>query len=730
MRTPLAACLLGIALAAAVHAGPPPTETQPFKETLHGIEIADPYRWLEGSAGLENGKTDEALDAKVSAWTDAQNAYSRSVLDRLPHRKEIETRIRSLEGGGFRGGVSRRGEWLFYVRIEPGQQQPVLVAVRGPRGEAEPRVLVDPVAIDPSGLTTLAWYRTTPDGRLMAFGLFRAGDENATLYLLDTATGTWLADEIHDKVREVEWLPDGSGFLYNNLADVKNPYTRRVRFHKVGTHPRQDRTLIEQDKEGPGATTFGPFAHLSPNGRWAILGYWTGSGTNDLWVIDFQEWLRTGKSDRKLILVGKQAQSGLFDVYEPGDPIVGDTYYMTTNLDAPHKKVVAVDLKDPAPAKWREIIPERKDAVLETLSNAGKDSGILVARYLENASTRIERFGLDGRSKGEIPLPGIGSADLSTDPKQTEAFLNFQSFNEPPALYRVDLATGESRLWWRPELPFDPSILEVEQVWYPSKDGTRISMFLVHKKGFKRDGHTPTILYGYGGFGIPTTPYFDSSMVPWLEAGGLYALPNLRGGSEYGEDWHRAGMLEKKQNVFDDFIAAAEWLIANGYTRPANLGILGASNGGLLIGAAVTQRPDLFSAGLALVPLMDMLRYHKFLRARNWTPELGSSDDPNQIGFLLRYSPYHNVKSGVKYPALLLTAGERDERVHPLHARKMTARLQAATASDPEAKPILLQVDRDTGHGMGTPTDKAVLSLVDQISFLMWQLYPATSKVP
>jgi prolyl oligopeptidase len=247
-------------------------------------------------------------------------------------------------------------------------------------------------------------------------------------------------------------------------------------------------------------------------------------------------------------------------------------------------------------------------------------------------------------------------------------------------------------------------------------------MFLVHRKGLKRDGCNPTLLYGYGGFGISTTPYFDSSIVPWFEAGSLYALPNLRGGGEYGEDWHRAGMLEKKQNVFDDFIAAAEWLIANGYTRPERLGVIGASNGGLLIGAAVTQRPDLFAAGLAQVPILDMLRYHKFLRARNWISEYGSSGDPKQLAYLLRYSPYHNVKTGTKYPALLLTAGERDERVHPLHARKMTALLQAATASDPDARPILLQVDRDTGHGMGAPTDKILLSVTDQISFMMWQL--------
>jgi len=713
MRLKLAVPLLALAAVTVAHAAPPPTEVQPVKEVLHGVEIVDPYRWLEGSAGLET--PDAALDARVAAWTDAQNAYGRSVLDRLPGRKELEARIRALGSGGFQGNVRRRGERLFYERVEVSQQQPVLLVAKG---GGKPRVLLDPVAFDPSGLTTLDWYEPSPDGRLVACGLFKAGDENATLYLLATDSGTWLADEIANKVREVEWLPDGSGFLYNHLADLKNPSSRRIRFHRVGTHPRQDLTLMEQDKAGPGATTWGPFAHLSPDGHWAVVGHWMGAAVNDLWVMDFREWLRTGKTARRPIVVGRQAQSGLPDVYLKSDPIRGDTLYMTTTLDAPNKRVVAVDLKDPAPEKWRELIPQRKDAALQRLSLSGE---ILAAEYLKGASSHIERFGLDGRSRGELPLPGLGSADLVTSPEGTAAFLYFSSFNEPPTLYQVDLATGDRKVWWRASMPFDPSTVEVEQVGYPSRDGTRISMFLVHKKGLKRDGCNPTLLYGYGGFGISTTPEFDAGMVPWFEAGGLYALPNLRGGGEYGEDWHRAGMLEKKQNVFDDFIAAAEWLIAQGYTRPEELAILGGSNGGLLIGAAVTQRPDLFAAGIAQVPILDMVRYHKFLRARNWIPEYGSSDDPKQLAWLLSYSPYHNVKNGVKYPALLMTAGERDERVHALHARKMTARLQAATASDADAKPILLQVDRDTGHGMGTPTDKGIASLVDELSFVMWQ---------
>ncbi|HEY0514741.1 MAG TPA: prolyl oligopeptidase family serine peptidase [Thermoanaerobaculia bacterium] len=713
-----------LAAAAAAPATPPATEVQPVREVLSGLQIVDPYRWLEGSAGMDKGGPDAALDARVAAWTDAQNAYGRSVLDRLPGRRELAARLRSLMGGGGRGRAALRGALTFYEQIAEGQQQPSLVVARG---DGAPRVLLDPAAVDPSGLTTIAWYEPSPDGRLVAFGLYKGGDENATLHLLESATGARLGDEIAGKVREVEWLPDGSGFLYNQLADLANPSSRRLRFHRVGADPRQDRTLLEQDKQGPGATTWGPFAHLSPDGRWAVVGHWMGSGVNDLWVLDFREWLRAGKAERRPIVVGRQAQSGLPDVYLKGDPIAGSTLYMTTNLDAPNKRVVAVDLEDPAPARWREVIPERRDAALQRLSLA---HGLLAAEYLKNASTRIERFGLDGHPRGELPLPGLGQADLVTAPDRTQALLEFTSFNQPAAIYQVDLATGERRPWWRQNVPFDPASVEVEQVQYPSKDGTRVSMFLVHRKGMKRDGCNPAILYGYGGFGISTTPDFDASMVPWLEAGGLYALPNLRGGGEYGEDWHRAGMLEKKQNVFDDFIAAAEWLTAGGYTRPERLGILGGSNGGLLVGAAVTQRPDLFAAGVALSPLLDMARYPRFLRARNWIPEYGSPDDPRQLAVLLRYSPYHNVKPGVRYPALLLTAGERDERVHPLHARKMTARLQAATASDPAERPILLQVDRDTGHGMGMPTDKAAASLVDQLSFLSWQTGRACAPRP
>jgi prolyl oligopeptidase len=709
--------IAGSAGIAAAPSGPPPTEVHPVREVLHGVEIVDPYRWLEGSAAPEMAQPDPALDARVGAWTDAQNAYTRSVLDNLPGRKDLQARLVGLQPKvGFRGAPEMRGSRMFFFEQSGDEQQPVL---RVQDGDGDARTLIDPVRQDPSGLTSLAWWEPSPDGKLVAYGVYRSGDENATLHLIETDTGALRPDEIHNKVREVDWLPDGSGFVYDNLEDVANPTSRRIRFHRVGTDASKDRVILEQPKEGPAASTWGPFGHLSRDGHWLLMGQWTGGGTNDLWVLDFPRWLEDGKTEPRPILVGRAAQSGLPDVYLDTDPIVGDTLYMSTTLDALNRKVVAVDLKDPAPAHWRELVPERKDAALISVRQVGD---LLVLTYLKDASTRIELFGLDGAPRAAVPLPGIGSADLAGNPESSVGWLTYTSFDAPTSVYRIDLHGGERQLWWRQEIRFDTSQLQVEQVWYPSKDGTRISMFVVHRKGMKLDGSNPTILDGYGGFGIPITPFFQGGHVPWLERGGVVALPNLRGGGEYGEAWHQAGMFEKKQNVFDDFIAAAEYLITKKYTRPERLGITGASNGGLLMGAALTQRPDLFSAVFAGVPLMDMLRYHNYLRARNWVSEYGSSANPEQFRYLLRYSPYHNVKKGTRYPAVMMTAGEKDERVHPLHARKMTALLQASTASDPAKKPILLWVDREAGHGFGAPIDKQLQQAVDELSFFAWQL--------
>lgn len=687
----------------------PVTDREEVRDTIHGVEVIDPYRWLEGSAAPEIEGKSADLDARVSAWTDAQNAYTRQVLDNLPGRQELEARLRELMETGSVSAPTMRRNLYFYRKSEGDQAQPIIYVREGVHGE--PRVLLDANGLDQEGLIAPSFSTPSPDGSLLAFGLYRAGDENTTLYILDVESGRWLADEIPGKVGGVNWMPDGKSFFYSRLEDLDNPYSRQIKYHEVGTHHSKDPILFEQYTEGPLATTWGPFAYTSRDGRWMILGYWTGTDSNDLWAVDLDEWFRTGEFDPVTIIEGERANSF--------GPVVGDTLYMTTTLDAPNGRVVRVDLNDPSRDRWTVVIPERNDAVLEGLSST---RSYLVAEYLKDARNEIFLHHMDGKVARKINLPGIGSVEISTEEDRDEAFLTFESFNEPESIYYVDLRKDQRELWERPDVPVNPEMVEVRQVFYRSKDGTKVPMFIVHKRGLKLDGRNPTWLSGYGGFNISRKPFFAPTLFPWFEAGGVYAVANLRGGGEYGEEWHRAGMLEEKQNVFDDFIAAAEYLIDQHYTSREKLAITGGSNGGLLTGAALVQRPDLFAAVISAVPLLDMLRYQNFLMARYWVPEYGSAENQEHFEFLRAYSPYHNVKEGTNYPAVMLTAGENDTRVHALHARKMTALLQSATASDPEIDPVLLWVDRSAGHGQGKPLDLRVRDVADQRMFLRWQL--------
>ncbi len=702
-----AAALLALALpvVAAPPAAPPPTEARPVTDVLHGESIVDPYRWLEGDAK-------GAVTPEVTAWTDAQLAYTRQVLDNLPGRKGVEARLRELMEVGTISAPRMRGNRYFYGKREGNENQARVFVREGLAGE--PRLLLDPNTLDAKGLVTISWTSPDPAGKLLAFGMYRAGDENSTLYVLDVDSGRWLADEIPGKVGSVDWLPDSSGFFYRNLESVKDPYSGLVMFHRLGSHPRQDVRLFRQytkEENAKLATTYGPGFSASEDGRWGFLGYATGTSTNDLWAVDLDRWKRTGEFVKTDVIVGSESTSR--------GTSLGDTLFLHTTDGAKNGRVVAVDLNAPARAGWKVLVPERKDVTIRGISLA---RGILVVNLLKDAATRIELYALDGKPLGELPLPGIGSASLSTAQDRTEAFLTYTSFNEPSGVYRVDLATKKVELWERPKVPVDPSIVEVKQVFVTSKDGTKVPMFVVHRKGLKLDGSNPTLLYAYGGFNVSQTPSFSATLFPWFEAGGVYALAGLRGGGEYGDAWHEAGMLGKKQNVYDDFIAAAEWLVAQKYTKPELLAVSGGSNGGLLTGAVLTQRPELFGAVISAVPLLDMLRYQSFLMARYWIPEYGSAEDAEQFRFLRAYSPYHHVKKGTKYPAVLLTAGENDSRVHPLHARKMAALLQASTASDPAEKPVLLWVDRDAGHGQGKPLALRVRDVADQRMFLMWQL--------
>lgn len=692
---------------------PPSSRIEPVTENLHGVAVVDNYRWLEGDNS--NPERMGQVTPEVGAWTDLQNAYTRSVLDNLPGRKELEAKLRPLMEVGSVSTPAIRGSRYFFSRREGTQNQPSYYWREGYKGES--RLLLDPAQLDPSGLTTITWISPSHDGRLVAYGTYKAGDENTTLHLMEVDSGKLLPLEIPNKTQAPDWLPDGSGFLYQNLANPKDPYSGRVLFHRMGTEVAADAVLFRQytrEENEKLATTWGPGGSLSRDGRWLTLVYWTGTRSNDLWVADFQQYLATGKLEKRVVTVGQEANSfGYVD---------GDTLYVQTNLGAPNGRVDAYDLRASGDAwKPRTVVAERAGMAIQGVSVA---RGRLAVDYLKNATSVLEVFDSAGKSQGELKLPGIGSAGLATEPDRTEAYLQFTSFNYPTSIFRVDLAqpAAEPELWERPPVPVDPASVEVKQVWYTSKDGTKVSMFVVHRKGLTLDGNNPTILTGYGGFSVSETPSFSSTMFQWFDAGGVMALPNLRGGGEYGDAWHEAGMLAKKQNVFDDFYAAAEWLIAERYTRPARLGIAGGSNGGLLTGAAVTQRPELFGAALVAVPLLDMLRYQDFLMARYWVPEYGSAEDAAQFAFLNAYSPYQKVKSGTAYPAVLLTAGENDMRVHALHARKMAAALQAATAEVPGAKPVLLWVDREAGHGQGKPLNLKIRDAADQRIFFMWQL--------
>ena len=712
-------------------AGPPATERRIVTETIGGEEIEDPYRWLEG-----DNSDPEAMGqptAEVERWTDAQNAYTRSVLESISGRTRLTARLRELLEIGSIGTPVAAGQRVFYTARTGRQAQAILHVVDefadgpGDVSGGEPRVLLDPYGLDPSGLTSLDWFEPSPGGALVAFGLSRGGDENSTLHVLDAETGRWLADEIPGKARVLGWMPGGRSFFYSRLAEPGDPYSTVVAHHEIGAHPREDRVLLRQREVGriyAGAekseaqldslrTTWGPFARPSADGRWLTIGYYTGTSSVDLWAADLDAWLRTGELNKRPVLVGGE---GLNEAV-----LLGDAGYLLTHDGAPNGRVVRFDPSRPGDREgWEEIVPERRDAAIEGIALA---RGVLVVTLVKDASTTIERYTTRGDPLGEVPLPGIGSAEVSVTPGRGEGFVRFESFDTPAQILRFDASAPapEPEVWRALEIPENGSGLVVKRVRYTSADGTEIGMFVVHLEGLELDGNNPALLTGYGGFGISMLPSFDPAVIPWIERGGVFALPNIRGGGEKGLAWHEAGTLDRKQNVFDDFIAAAEWLIDSSYTRPERLAIGGRSNGGLLTGAAITQRPDLFSAAYVGVPLLDMLRYDRFLMARYWVPEYGSPSDGAVADTLLEYSPYHNIKPGTRYPAVLLTAGENDTRVHPMHARKMAARLQAATSADAALDPILLWVDRAGGHGAGKPLEARVRETVDRQLFLMWQ---------
>jgi prolyl oligopeptidase len=678
--------------------GPPKAKVAPVEDTVQGHKIVDPYRYLENPANPD-----------TQAFVEQELAYTRSVLDPLPGRDKINARLSQLLAIGTVGAPQMGGQYYFYTRRDAGENQPLLYVRNGLNGED--RVLLDPNKMSADATVALDWWYTSHDGKYVAYGTSPSGSEESTLRILETATGRQLPDTI-DRTRFVSlaWLKDNSGFYYTRhprKGDVpagEEVYHVKVFYHQLGADPAKD-PLIFEDKSNPQNI---PDLTISDDDRWLLINVEEGWAKTEMYLLD-----RHSKNPPLELTTGKEFLYGA-DFFQ-------GKLYITTNEDAPHFRVFVADTANAQRAHWKELIAET-DAVLQ---NASVTGGKLFLQYEHNVAAELKLFSLDGKFLADIPQPSLGSVPGATGRYDVnEIFFSFQSFTVPPAVYRYDLTTNKTELWAKVDAPsIDPSGYDVRQEWYHSKDGTKVPMFIVSKKGLVKNGQNPTLLTGYGGFNISMSPGFNRSMYLWMEHGGVYAVANLRGGNEFGEDWHRAGMLEKKQNVFDDFIAASEYLVSEKYADKDHLAIFGGSNGGLLMGAMITQRPDLFRAVVCQVPLLDMLRYQNFQIAKLWIPEYGSADDPKQFDFIYAYSPYHHVTPGQEYPAILFMTADTDTRVDPMHAKKMTALMQAeAKNGDSKDRPILLRIDTKAGHGQGKPVAKQVEDSTDMYSFLFWQL--------
>jgi prolyl oligopeptidase len=682
--------------------GPPKAKVEPVEDTIQGHKIVDRYRYLENPN-----------DPDTKLYVEQELSYTRAILDPLPGRDKINARLSQLLEIGTVGAPQMGGKYYFHTRRDGKQNQPVLYVREELKGgfNDNDRVLVDVNKMSSDGTVALDWWFAADDGKYVAYGTSHSGSEESTLHIVESATGKMLPDTI-DRTRfaSLAWMKDSSAFYYTRhpkkgeVPDGEEVYHVKVFYHVIGSDSAKDPLIFGEGRNPQDI----PNVTLSEDNRWLLIDVGEGWTKSEMYLLDLQS-----KNPPLEITTGKDFLYGV-DFFE-------GKMYITTNEDAPHYRVFVADAANPKRENWKEIIPQ-SDAVLQ---NASVTGGKLLVQYEHNAMSELKLFGLDGRKLADIPLPAIGNIfSASGRYDRNEIFFGFQSFTVPPSIYRVDLTDIKDALWAKVDAPsIDGSAYDVQQVWYGSKDGTRVPMFVVSKKGIEKNGKNPTLLTGYGGFNISMTPAFNRSMYLWMEHGGIYAVANLRGGAEFGEDWHRAGMLDKKQNVFDDFIAAGEYLIAQKYTDKDHLAIQGGSNGGLLMGAMITQRPDLFRAVVCQVPLLDMLRYQNFQIAKLWIPEYGSAEDAKQFDWLYAYSPYHHVKPGADYPAVLFMTGDTDTRVDPMHAKKMAALMQAeAKNGDSKDKPILLRIESKAGHGQGKPVTKQIEEGTDMYSFLFWQL--------
>ncbi|HEY2389867.1 MAG TPA: prolyl oligopeptidase family serine peptidase [Candidatus Angelobacter sp.] len=713
---------------------PPKARIYAVMDDYHGHPISDPYRWLEDAATTE-----------TQQFVEEENAYTRSVLEDIPERDELRRRIERLLTIGRVGAPRIGGDRYFYERRDGRQNQAVVYVRDGKEADSgagkdasiQDRALIDVNALAADGTIALDWWYPSDDGRYVAFGTSANGSELSTLQIIDAASGTLLPQKIErTRAASVAWLPDSSGFYYtryprpDDVPPGEEMYNRRVFFHRLNQGENvqglNDALIFPSEGESLDPQHW-PNVSLSDDGRWLLVDVSKGWTRTDLYLKDLsiEDLSIKDRAIKDLSSKDRAAAAGKFQTITVGEnclyhaEVVEGQLYITTNEGASRFRVFKASCAAPERANWKEIIAE-SDAVIE--GRAAIIGKKLFVHFIRNASSQLKIFDLEGQPVAEVAMPALGSIfDLGGNWNSKSAYFGFISYAIPPTVYEVSL-NGQTKEWARVESEIDPEKYQTEQLWFNSKDGTCVPMFAVSKRGMLKNGHNPTLLSGYGGFNVGRTPFFNRNvMLLLLEQGGVYVDVQLRGGNEFGEDWHRNGMLEQKQNVFDDFAAAAEHLIAQNYTDAEHLAIQGGSNGGLLMGAALTQRPELFRAVVCQVPLLDMLRYQLFQIAKLWIPEYGSSDDPKQFEYLYKYSPYHNVKPGERYPATLFMTAESDTRVDPMHAVKMAALLQAQAANGPE-RPILLRVDSKAGHGVGKPITKLVDDAVDVWSFLFWQL--------
>jgi prolyl oligopeptidase len=677
----------------------PETKTVDQVDDFHGTKVDDPYRWLE----------DDVRESEdVAAWVEAENKLTFDYLKKIPGRDRIEKRITELWNYEKIGAPSKEGGRYYFSRNDGLQNQNVLYVQE--TLAAEPRILIDPNTWSKDGTVALAGTQCSDDGKYCAYGIQDGGSDWRTWRILEVESGKLLDDELKwIKFSSVSWTPDSKGFFYSRYNEPKEGaefqslnLNQKVFYHRVATAQADDELIYER----PDEPEWGFGADVSEDGKYLVLTIW--KGTDDRYRVVVKD-LKT--PDAKPFM--------LIDNFDYMYTFLGnddDTLIFQTDLDAPLGRVIAIDLKKPEMDNWKEVVAETKNA-LTAASIVGEK---IVGRYLKDARTQVLWYDMAGQFIREVDFPGIGTASgFGGKRDHKETFYSFSSFATPPSTYRYDIETGESTLLRRADVKFKPDDYETKQIFYTSKDGTRVPMFICHRKGVELNGNNPTLLYGYGGFNISLPPGFSVSRLAWMEMGGVFALANLRGGGEYGKTWHKAGTKLTKQNVFDDFIAAAEWLIENKYTTPKKLAIQGGSNGGLLVGACMTQRPDLYGACLPAVGVMDMLRFHQFTAGRFWVDDYGCADNPEEFKALVAYSPYHNLKGGTQYPATLITTADTDDRVVPGHSFKFAAQLQACQSG---TAPTLIRIETRAGHGAGKPTSKVIEEVADQWAFLSQSL--------